>query len=39
MIGKVKGKFVSVLLTEHHAIKTFCGSGGIAPSIFDVGTT
>jgi hypothetical protein len=33
-IGKCKGKVVPVLfLTEHHAMKTHWGSGGIAPSI------
>jgi hypothetical protein len=26
-------KVVSVLLTEHHAIKAYWGSGGIAPII------
>jgi hypothetical protein len=30
---KVKGKFVPVLLTEHHAMKAYWGSGGIAPLI------
>jgi hypothetical protein len=25
-----KGKFVPVLLTEHHAVKAYWGSGGIA---------
>jgi hypothetical protein len=31
---KVKSPF----LTKHHAIKTYWGSGGIAPRIFDFGT-
>jgi len=30
---KVEGKVVSVLLTEHHAMKAYWGSGGIAPCI------
>jgi len=31
---KVKGKVVPVLLlTEHHAMKAYWGSGGIAPLI------
>jgi hypothetical protein len=30
---KVKGKVGSVLLTEHHAMKVYWGSGGIAPLI------
>jgi hypothetical protein len=34
---KVKGKVVSVL-TEHHAMKAYWGSGGIAPRILDLGT-
>jgi len=28
-----------VLLTEHHAMKAYWGSGGIAPLIPDIGTT
>jgi hypothetical protein len=28
-----KGKFVPVLLAEHHAMKAYWGSGGIAPFI------
>jgi len=28
-----KGKVVSVLLTEHHTMKAYWGSGGIAPRI------
>jgi hypothetical protein len=37
--GKGKGKVVPVLfLTEHHAMKTYWGSGGIAPRILDLGT-
>jgi hypothetical protein len=35
----VKGKVVPVLfLTEHHAMKTYWGSGNIAPHILDLGT-
>jgi hypothetical protein len=37
----IKGKYkvIPVLfLTEHHAMKAYWGSGGIAPCIFDVGT-
>jgi hypothetical protein len=30
---KVKGKVVPVLLTKHHAIKAYWGSGGTAPLI------
>jgi hypothetical protein len=30
---KVKCKVVSVLLTEHHAVKAYWGSGCIAPNI------
>jgi hypothetical protein len=33
------GKVVPVLLTEHHAMKAYWGSGGIAPLIPDIGTT
>jgi hypothetical protein len=38
--GKGKGKVVLVLsfLTEHHAMKVYWGSGGIAPRILDLGT-
>jgi hypothetical protein len=36
--GKGKGKLVPVLLTEHHAMKTYWGSGFIAPFVFDLGT-
>jgi hypothetical protein len=32
-IIKGKGKVVSVLLTEHHARKSYWGNGGIAPLI------
>jgi hypothetical protein len=35
---KVKVKFPSVFLTEHHAINAYLGSGGIAPHILDLGT-
>jgi hypothetical protein len=35
---RVKGKVVPVLLTEHHAMKAYGGSGGIAPYILDLGT-
>jgi hypothetical protein len=35
----VKGKIVPVLLlTEHHAMKVYWGSGGIVPRILDLGT-
>jgi hypothetical protein len=38
-IDEVIGKVVPVFfLTEHHAIKTYWGSGGIAPHILDLGT-
>jgi hypothetical protein len=30
---KVKGEVVLVLLTEHHAMKAYWGSGGIDPRI------
>jgi hypothetical protein len=30
---KGKGEVVPVFLTEHHAMKTYWGSGGIAPRI------
>jgi hypothetical protein len=33
--GKVK---LSLCLTKHHAIKTYCGSGGISSCILDIGT-
>jgi hypothetical protein len=33
MQGKAKVKVNSCALTEHHAIKAYWGSGGIAPSI------
>jgi hypothetical protein len=36
--GKGKSKVVSVLLTEHHAMKVYWGSEGIAPRILDLGT-
>jgi hypothetical protein len=29
---------MSLCLTKHHALKTYCGSGGIAPRILDLGT-
>jgi hypothetical protein len=37
---KVKGKVVPVLfrLTDHHAMKAYWESGGIAPRFLDVGT-
>jgi hypothetical protein len=31
-------KVIPVLLTEHHAMKTYWGSRGIAPHILDLGT-
>jgi hypothetical protein len=36
----VKGEKVklSLCLTKHHAMKTYWGSGGIAPFILDLGT-
>jgi hypothetical protein len=36
---KVKVKVVPVLLTEHHGIKVYQGSGGTAPCIPDLSTT
>jgi hypothetical protein len=33
-----KGKVFPVLLTEHHVMKAYWGSGGIAPHILDLGT-
>jgi hypothetical protein len=35
---KKKVKVTLCFLTEHHAIKTYWGSGGIAPRILDLGT-
>jgi hypothetical protein len=36
--GKDKGKIILVLfLTQHHAMKAYSGSGGIAPRILDLG--
>jgi hypothetical protein len=29
---------LSLCLTKHHAMKTYWGSGGIAPRILDLGT-
>jgi hypothetical protein len=29
---------MNILLTEHHAMKAYCGSGGIAPRLLDFGT-
>jgi hypothetical protein len=37
-LGKGKGKVSPVLWTEHHAMKAYWGSGGIAPRTFDFGT-
>jgi hypothetical protein len=34
---KGESKVVPVLLTEHHAMKAYWGSGGIAPRILDLG--
>jgi hypothetical protein len=34
LMAKVK---VSLCLTKHHAMNTYWGSGGIAPSILDLG--
>jgi imidazoleglycerol phosphate dehydratase HisB len=33
---KVKVKFSLGFLTEHHALKAYLGSGGIAPRILDL---
>jgi hypothetical protein len=30
--------FLYFLLTEHHAMEAYWGSGGIAPGILDLGT-
>jgi hypothetical protein len=42
-IGKVqqheKPKVKSLSLTKYHAMKTYLGSGGIAPRILDIGTS
>jgi len=39
MAHKIKGEVGSVLLlTKHHAVKEHCGSGGIDPRIFYLGT-
>jgi hypothetical protein len=35
---KVKKVKFSLCLTKHHAMKAYCGSGGIAPRILDLGT-
>jgi hypothetical protein len=36
---KVKGKVkLSLCLTKHHVMKTYCGSRGIAPLILDLGS-
>jgi hypothetical protein len=35
---KDEGKVAPVLLTEHHAMKAYYGSEGIAPRILDLGT-
>jgi hypothetical protein len=35
---KGKGKRFPVLLTEHHAMKAYWGSGGVASRILDLGT-
>jgi hypothetical protein len=36
--GKGEGKIIPVLLTEHHTMKAYWGSGGIAPRILDLVT-
>jgi hypothetical protein len=39
--GEVKVKVkvnLSLYLTKHHAMKTYCGSGGIAPRILNLGS-
>jgi len=33
---KVKLSSLYLFLTEHHAMKAYCGNGGIAPCILDV---
>jgi hypothetical protein len=39
IFGKVKVKLkLSLCLTKHHAVKTYWGSGGLAPRILDLGT-
>jgi hypothetical protein len=35
---KGKGKKLSLFLNKHHAVKTYRGSGDIAPRILDLGT-
>jgi hypothetical protein len=35
-VKKIKS---SLCLSKHHALKMYCGSGGIAPCILDLGTT
>jgi hypothetical protein len=37
--AKGKGKVVPVLLTEHHTMKTYWGSGGIVPRVHDLDTS
>jgi hypothetical protein len=37
MLVKAKAK-LSLCLTKHHTMKTYCGSGGIAPCILNLGT-
>jgi hypothetical protein len=34
----IKVNVQSLCLTKHHAMKTYCGSGGIAPRVLDLGT-
>jgi hypothetical protein len=36
--AKQKLSMCILLLTEHHAMKDYCGSWGIAPRILDLGT-
>jgi len=38
MFSKGKGKVFPALLTEHHAMKAYWASEGIAPHILDLGT-
>jgi hypothetical protein len=42
LVSKKKLIYIKVKLylrlTKHHAMKTYWGSGGIAPSILDLGT-
>jgi hypothetical protein len=38
LIGQIKVKFsLCFFVTEHHAMKAYCGNGGISPRILDLG--